>query len=102
MHAFWILVPELRLNICFQRQSAQQEPLQNETTASDHLNDSQPFLYESCNEGLDAFTEWRRLDYPILTAGPATVLDGKIPLRFFYPGREQSFNGDNYKAAVAG
>ncbi|MRX68791.1 Starch-binding associating with outer membrane [Flavobacterium resistens] len=53
-------------------------------------------------QGLDAFTEWRRLDYPVLKAGPATVLDGKIPSRFFYPGTEQSLNGDSYQAAVAG
>ncbi|MBF4483477.1 SusD/RagB family nutrient-binding outer membrane lipoprotein [Flavobacterium sp. CSZ] len=53
-------------------------------------------------QGLDAFAEWRRLDYPVLKAGPATVLDGKIPSRFFYPGTEQSLNGDNYNAAVAG
>nr|WP_315244857.1 SusD/RagB family nutrient-binding outer membrane lipoprotein [uncultured Flavobacterium sp.] len=53
-------------------------------------------------QGLDAFTEWRRLDYPVLIAGPATVLDGKIPSRFFYPGTEQSLNGASYQAAVAG
>lgn len=52
-------------------------------------------------QGLDAFTEWRRLDYPVLTAGPATVLDGKIPSRFFYPGTEQSLNGVSYQAAIA-
>lgn len=52
-------------------------------------------------QGLDAFTEWRRLDYPVLTAGPATVLDGKIPSRFFYPGTEQSLNGASYQAAIA-
>ncbi|QSW89271.1 SusD/RagB family nutrient-binding outer membrane lipoprotein [Flavobacterium endoglycinae] len=52
-------------------------------------------------QGLDAFTEWRRLDYPVLTAGPATVLDGKIPSRFFYPGTEQSLNGTSYQAAIA-
>lgn len=52
-------------------------------------------------QGLDAFTEWRRLDYPVLTAGPATVLDGKIPSRFFYPGTEQSLNGSSYQAAIA-
>ena len=52
-------------------------------------------------QGLDAFVEWRRLDYPVLTAGPATVLDGKIPFRFFYPGTEQSLNGTSYQAAVA-
>jgi hypothetical protein len=52
-------------------------------------------------QGLDAFAEWRRLDYPALTAGPATVLDGKIPSRFFYPGTEQSLNGISYKAAIS-
>jgi hypothetical protein len=52
-------------------------------------------------QGLDAFAEWRRLDYPQLVAGPASVLEGKIPVRIFYPGTEQSLNGNNYKAAVA-
>jgi len=52
-------------------------------------------------QGLDAFAEWRRLDYPVLVAGPATVLDGKIPSRFFYPGTEQSLNGISYKAAIS-
>jgi hypothetical protein len=51
-------------------------------------------------QGLDAFAEWRRLDYPQLTAGPATVLDGQIPSRFFYPGTEQSLNGTSYQAAI--
>jgi len=51
-------------------------------------------------QGLDAFAEWRRLDYPVLVAGPATVLDGQIPTRFFYPGTEQSLNGISYLAAV--
>ncbi|MCV9927499.1 SusD/RagB family nutrient-binding outer membrane lipoprotein [Flavobacterium sp. LS1R49] len=52
-------------------------------------------------QGLDAFAEWRRLDYPVLTAGPATVLDGQLPSRFFYPGTEQSLNGTSYQAAVS-
>lgn len=52
-------------------------------------------------QGLDAFAEWRRLDYPELTPGSATVLEGKMPLRFFYPGTEQSLNGKSYKAAIA-
>lgn len=51
-------------------------------------------------QGMDAFTEWRRLGYPQLAAGPASVLDGKMPVRFFYPGTEQSLNGKSYKAAV--
>lgn len=52
-------------------------------------------------QGPDAFTEWRRLDYPVLVAGPATVLDGQLPSRFFYPGTEQSLNGINYQTAVS-
>ncbi len=52
-------------------------------------------------QGLEAFAEWRRLDYPQLQPAVAGVLNGKLPLRFIYPGTEQSLNGQNYKAAVA-
>jgi hypothetical protein len=52
-------------------------------------------------QGLEAFAEWRRLDYPQLTPAVAGTLGGKMPLRFIYPGSEQSLNGANYKAAVA-
>jgi len=52
-------------------------------------------------QGLEAWAEQRRLDYPQLTASGNTVLDGKIPVRFIYPGSEQSLNGQSYKNAVA-
>lgn len=52
-------------------------------------------------QGLDAFAEWRRLDYPVLTPGAASVLDGAMPLRYYYPGTEQSLNGESYNAAIA-
>ncbi|MBB6238330.1 hypothetical protein HDC90_002963 [Pedobacter sp. AK013] len=52
-------------------------------------------------QGLEAWTEQRRLDYPQLTASVNTVLNGKIPVRFIYPGTEQSLNGQNYKNAVS-
>ena len=52
-------------------------------------------------QGLEAFAEWRRLDYPQLTPAAAGALDGKIPVRYIYPGSEQSLNLKNYKAAVA-
>lgn len=52
-------------------------------------------------QGLEAYAEWRRLDYPQLTPAVAGTLGGKIPLRFIYPGTEQSLNGTSYKAAVA-
>ncbi len=51
-------------------------------------------------QGLEAFAEWRRLDYPILPAAVAGTLDGKMPLRYIYPGSEQSLNVNSYKAAV--
>ena len=51
-------------------------------------------------QGLEAFTEWRRLDYPVLAPAVAGALNGQIPVRFIYPGTEQSLNPDGYKAAV--
>jgi hypothetical protein len=51
--------------------------------------------------GLEAFAEWRRLDYPQLTPAYTGVLDGKIPVRLYYPSSEQALNGVNYKKAVA-
>lgn len=51
-------------------------------------------------QGPDAWAEWRRLDYPQLTPGTAAVLNGKIPVRLFYPGAEQSLNGKSRSEAV--
>jgi hypothetical protein len=51
-------------------------------------------------QGLEAFAEWRRLDYPKLTPAVAGVLGGAMPVRFIYPGSEQSLNGANYTKAV--
>ncbi|RFZ81665.1 SusD/RagB family nutrient-binding outer membrane lipoprotein [Mucilaginibacter terrenus] len=53
-------------------------------------------------QGLEAFAEWRRLDYPQLQPAVAGTLNGKLPLRFLYPGTEQSLNGTNYQSAVSG
>lgn len=52
-------------------------------------------------EGLEAFAEWRRLDYPTLEAAVAGKYGDKIPVRFIYPSTEQTLNGKAYKAAVA-
>ena len=51
-------------------------------------------------QGLEAFAEWRRLDFPQLTAGPASVLNDNIPVRLFYPDTEQSLNKKNREEAV--
>src|SRR6185312_14578362 len=52
-------------------------------------------------QGLEAYAEWRRLDYPELQPAVAGVLNGQIPLSFIYPGTEQSLNGKSYQLAVA-
>ena len=53
-------------------------------------------------QGLEAFAEWRRLDYPKLPPAVASVLgSGLMPVRFIYPGTEQTLNGQNYKQAVS-
>lgn len=52
-------------------------------------------------QGLEGWTEWRRLDYPQLQPAVAGTLNGKIPVRFIYPGTEQTLNKTNYQSAVA-
>lgn len=49
-------------------------------------------------QGLEAFAEARRLDYPVLAPGPGAVLDA-IPARYPYPFSEETFNGTNLSEA---
>jgi Starch-binding associating with outer membrane len=49
------------------------------------------------NRGFEAWTEWRRLDYPQLEAPVDALSD--IPVRFTYPVQEQNLNVGNYSAA---
>jgi hypothetical protein len=51
------------------------------------------------NQPVQAWTEWRRLDYPHLTKPAGAKTD--IPLRFTYPTPESNVNGANYSAASA-
>jgi hypothetical protein len=54
-------------------------------------------------QGVEAWSEWRRLDYPQLkvVASPVGAAGGKIPVRFNYPANEQSTNAASRAAAVA-
>jgi hypothetical protein len=55
------------------------------------------------NQGHTAWTEYRRLDYPVLAA-PATAdaaAEGFVPRRFTYPIGEQTLNNANYTSAAA-
>jgi hypothetical protein len=49
--------------------------------------------------GLEGYTEWRRLDYPILNIAPTIDSYSQIPKRFTYPVNEQTLNKANYEAA---
>lgn len=51
------------------------------------------------NRGFEAWTEWRRLDYPQLQAPTDALSD--IPLRYTYPVQEQNLNTTNYNEAVS-
>lgn len=55
------------------------------------------------NQGFEAWTEFRRLDYPALVA-PSTAVDvaeGVVPRRYTYPIGEHTLNGDNYTSAAS-
>ncbi len=50
--------------------------------------------------GLEAWTEWRRLDWPVFAMPPNAFTD-TIPKRYIYPINEQTLNPENYAAAAA-
>ena len=50
------------------------------------------------NRGFEAWTEWRRLDYPRFNL-PANKTYAEIPVRFTFPVNEQTLNQANWTAA---
>jgi hypothetical protein len=54
------------------------------------------------NRGFEAWTSYRRLDFPNLKTPPVTFGDiTEVPKRYSYPGIEQSLNKTNYLDAVS-
>lgn len=51
-------------------------------------------------QGIEGWSEWRRLDYPTLYPAPEALSGRVIPRRRNYPQREFELNEDNYNAAV--
>lgn len=49
--------------------------------------------------GLEGFTTWRRLDYPILNLAPSISRYEQIPKRYTYPINEQTLNNASYTSA---
>ena len=52
------------------------------------------------NRGVEAWAEWRRLDFPVLNI-PQEMVYSDIPKRYPYPYDEKLQNEDNYNAAKA-
>lgn len=54
------------------------------------------------NRGFEAWTSYRRLNYPALVAPPTAdaAAEGLVPVRMQYPIREQTLNPTNYNAAA--
>ena len=50
--------------------------------------------------GLDAWSEWRRTEIPLLTPAANAVNNGEIPRRYNYPAEESILNSSNYTTAV--
>jgi hypothetical protein len=50
--------------------------------------------------GYEAWAEWRRTGYPVLTPAPDNG-GTPIPRRQAYPVKEQNINADNYRAAIS-
>ncbi|MFO7257086.1 MAG: SusD/RagB family nutrient-binding outer membrane lipoprotein [Bacteroidota bacterium] len=55
----------------------------------------------SYTRGLEGWTTWRRLDYPIFNIAEQIESVHDIPTRFTFPIEEQTLNQANYAAAVA-
>jgi hypothetical protein len=51
--------------------------------------------------GLEGYTMWRRMDYPIFNIGSLITTYDEIPVRFTYPVAEQTLNNASYTAAAA-
>jgi len=55
----------------------------------------------SYTRGIEGYTTWRRLDFPILNLPEDATKYSDIPVRFTFPVNEQTLNEANYKAASA-
>jgi hypothetical protein len=49
--------------------------------------------------GLEGYTTWRRLDYPVFNLPPSISRYDQIPKRYTYPINEQTLNNANYTSA---
>ncbi len=50
--------------------------------------------------GLEAWTTWRRLDYPVFNVPESAATTADIPKRFTFPVQEQTLNADSWAQAA--
>lgn len=56
--------------------------------------------YALYGQGIEAWTEWRRTGYPVLSPAAGAAINS-IPKRFYYSTDESTLNRTNYNAAIA-
>jgi hypothetical protein len=60
----------------------------------------QKYIALFMNSGWEAFMEQRRTGIPVLSTGPGTYNNGKVPKRWMYPQSEYDYNLGNLKVAL--
>lgn len=61
---------------------------------------TEKWVHAYLNHSWEAWADWRRTGFPVLTAAVDAVDSRGIPLRLGYPSTESALNGTNYNAAV--
>jgi hypothetical protein len=62
---------------------------------------TEKWVHAYLNHSWEAYNDWRRTGFPVLTPAVDGADSRGIPFRVGYPTTEPSINGENYKAAVA-
>jgi hypothetical protein len=99
------------------KQSWMQYGVFSQTTYNDYLLNAQvaydaangyrkimteKWVHGYLNHSWEAWNDWRRTGFPVLTPAVDAVDARGIPFRIGYPANESTLNGENYNAAVAG
>lgn len=61
---------------------------------------TEKWVHGYLNHSWEAWNDWRRTGFPVLTPAVDAVDARGIPLRLGYPANESTLNADNYKAVV--
>jgi hypothetical protein len=87
-------------------QTAYNDYMANPQVAYDAANGyrkimTEKWIHAYLNHSWEAWNDWRRTGFPVLTPAVDAVDARGIPFRIGYPANEATLNGDNYKTAVS-